>query len=151
MEAVTLPEQEVVELITRRFVPWKVDYDTESELLRRYQVHVVPSVIFADEKGREHYRSVGYLPPRLFLSQLEMGGAKVAFGRKRYELAGDLFDAVARSFHDCSVSPEAIYYRGVARDKLTGDHSNRKASARQLQERCPQSEWTARASVWLEG
>lgn len=122
------------------FIPWQVDYDTETELIRRYRIHMVPTLIFTDEKGREHYRSVGYLPPKLFLSQLAMGGAKVAFGKHRHEEASELFDEVAEVFPDCSVSPEAIYYRGVSRDKLTENHTNRKMSAKELEARCPGSE-----------
>jgi hypothetical protein len=146
---VTLSEPGVVEYLNLHYIPWKIDYDVETGLLRRYDVHMVPTVVFCDEKLREHYRHVGFLPPRRFLGHLALGRAKIAFGKRRYREAADLFGHVADDFPDCSVAPEAIFYRGISRDKLSEDHSNRKISAAELDEKCPDTDWAARASVWL--
>lgn len=150
MSAVTYSEPRVIEYVTDQFVPWRVDFQVETRLIRLYDVSMTPTVIIADGKGKEHYRSVGFLPPRRFLGQLAIGLAWVAFGRRKYSNAGDLFEAVARDFPECGIAPEAIYFRGVSRDKITEDHSSRKAAAEELDQRCPDSDWAVRASLWLD-
>jgi TolA-binding protein len=106
--------------------------------------------LILDPKGREFYRSLGFLPPERFLCHMEMGRAMVLFRTRRYEEAAGLFDTVARRDPACGTAAEAIYYRGVSLDKLTRDHSNRKVAARELAERFPDSDWTFRAEPALE-
>jgi hypothetical protein len=127
-----------------------VDVTARQKLVRKYEVSSPPTVLFLDAKGREFYRSLGFLPPDRFLCHLEMGRAMVFFRTRRYAQAADLFDTVARRYPGCGAAPEAVYYRGVARDKISRDHSNRKVSARELAKRFPGSDWAFRAEPALD-
>jgi len=147
---VTYPEPEVIEYVNDHFVPWNINTADEVDLIQRFDIFSTPSIVFMDPKGRDFYRSIGYLPPTRFIGRLIFGEAWVAFRTRHYEHAGDLFEIVGREHPDCSIAPEAIFFRGAARDKITGDHSNRAISAAELKERFPKSNWTFSASVWIE-
>ncbi len=148
MGAVTYPSEKIARYISGNFVPWKVSYDTESRLLRRYNVFWTPTVIFADRKGIEHARVTGYLPPDTFLTYLGMGRARVALAVHNYSEAGELFDALARDFPGSVLAPEAVYFRGIARQKATEEDAHLDAALADLERDYPDSEWLLRASPW---
>ena len=56
--------------------------------------------------------------------------------------------ATCESFPKSGAGPEACYWAGVAAYKRTNDASNLSATARQLKELYPESEWTRKGSVW---
>lgn len=145
----TYPSKEVADFINEHFVALRVDVPSHPELVRRYDVFSTPTLIVLDPKGREFYRSVGFLPPDRFVCHLQLGRAIVTFRTRRYAKAGDMFEELAERYPLCGAAPEAIYFRGVARDKVTGDHSNRKVAALELAEGYPESDWALRAGPWL--
>jgi hypothetical protein len=147
--AVTYSNEKVVKYISGNFVPWKVSYDSESRLLRRYNVVWTPVVIFADEKGVERDRITGYLPPEPFLTYLAMGRARVALAVHNYPEAGELFDAVALDYPLSPLAPEAIYFRGISRQKATGDDAHLDQAVAELMRLYPDSEWLLRARPWM--
>jgi hypothetical protein len=148
---VTYPEPIVRDYINEHFIPWNIDVTQDLARVRRFDIFTTPTLIFADSKGREFYRGIGYLPPRRFMGRLIFGEAWVMFRTRRYQDAGDLFATVAQHYPECSTAAESIFFRGVARDKISDDHNNRIASAHELADRYPNSDWTFGASVWLEG
>ncbi len=127
-----------------------MDVTARRDLVRKYDVSSPPTVLVLDPKGREFYRSLGFLPPERFLCHMDMGRAMALFRTRRYEPAAGLFAGVADREPACGPAAEAIYYRGVSLDKLSRDHSNRKASARELARRFPDSDWAYRAEPALE-
>lgn len=111
---------------------------------------MTPTQLYMDEKGREFYRTVAFLPPDRFLAYLALGLGMVLLRTLRYREAADVLDSVPRDFVECGVTPEAILFRGVALDKLSGDHSNRKRSGLELEDAYPGSDWAWRSVVWRE-
>jgi hypothetical protein len=149
MDAVTYPDGKVAEYVFEYFIPWHVNYSTESELLRRYDITWTPTVIFGDENGNEHYREVGYLPPHIFIAYLAMGRAQVAWRTHNYSEAGELFDALASDYPESSLAPEALYFRGVCRHKATGADVHLFEAAGALERLYPQSDWMLRSRPWV--
>ena len=47
-------------------------------------------------------------------------------------------------------APEACYWAGVSAYKGSNDATHLGATARQLKEQFPESEWTRKSSVWLQ-
>lgn len=150
LDAVTYPSKAVASYVNEHFVALRVDLTAQQNLASKYDVSSPPTVLVLNPEGREFYRSLGFLPPDRLLCHLEMGRAMVLFRTGRYTEAAELFDKVALRRPICSLTPEAIYYRGVARDKISRDHSNRKVSARELADRFPDSDWAFRADPALE-
>ncbi|SDX30876.1 Thioredoxin-like [Lutibacter oricola] len=52
--------KEDVKLIMNNFVPVKVDFDTEKELVRKYSVKGIPYIFIIDAWGSELYSFIGY-------------------------------------------------------------------------------------------
>lgn len=136
--------------IEEHFVPWAIDHSRETALVRRFDAFMTPTQVYADAKGREFYRTVGFLPPDRFLAYVGLGRGMVLFRTRRYEEASEVLDAVPRDFVECGATPESIFFRGVARDKLSRGHSNRRESALQLKDRYPESDWALRSLVWRD-
>ena len=150
MGAVTYPNSKVVSYVSDNLVPWKVSFDTEGRLLRRYNVFWTPTIILADAKGNERYRITGFLPPETFVACIALGRAYAAFWRHHYSRAAELFDAVADEYPRLAVAPEAIYFRGVSRRKATMDDVHLDESTEQLLVLYPESEWAQRAKPWAD-
>jgi hypothetical protein len=149
MDAVTYPSERVSELIRDEFVPWRIDYRRESRFLRKFNVVWTPTNLFADRHGCEHYRITGYLPPEPFLAYLEFARAKVAFGSHNYPLAAELFDALSLEHPDAPTAPEAVYFRGVSRQKATGDDLHLEEAAADLARLYPHSDYVLRTEPWV--
>jgi outer membrane protein assembly factor BamD (BamD/ComL family) len=106
-------------------------------------------VLVLDSKGAERYRIEGYLPKDEFEAQLEMALARIAFKEKRWADAERTYGVVMKKFRNTSALPEAIYWRGVSNYKGTGDHTVLGQTAKELQEKAPDSVWAKRAIPWL--
>lgn len=131
-------------------MPLDLDYDKRTDLVRLFNIFMVPTVVFTDAKMVEHYRSIGYLPPDRFMAEMLMGRAWSAFGVRRYGEAGDTFDRVASQYSICDIAPQAIFFRAISKDKLEGGYKNRIISAQELQERYPDSDWAIRLEPYLD-
>jgi hypothetical protein len=148
MDAVTYPADYVTDYIDENYVPWRANYDTETLLLRRFIVNWTPTLVFLDQKGKEHYRLMGYLPPEAFIAHLILAQAKIAFETSRYREAAELFDKIAKEYPDSEQIPQAIYFRAAARKKATKDDSYLDEGAEELKRLFPDSEWTMRTKAW---
>jgi len=145
---VTYPKQEIADYVNENFVAWRVNYNTETRLLRRFIVFWTPTLIFLDPKGNEHYRLLGFLPPDLFVIHLIYARAMIAFTSRKYEQSAELFETIANDYPHSEEAPQAVYFRGVARYKATEDDAYLDETASELSERFPGSEWAMRASIW---
>jgi hypothetical protein len=149
MGAVTYPDAKIVKYVSEFFIPWQVNYSTESSMLRHYNVVWTPTVVFCDEEGDEHYRVVGFLPPHIFIAYLAMGRAQVAWKTHNYSEAGELFDALASDYPESSLAPEALYFRGVCRHKATEEDVHLFEAAAALERLYPESDWLLRSRPWV--
>lgn len=101
-----------------------------------------------DSTGVERARLEGYLSRTEFRAWLEMGLARLAFMKKRWEDAEQKYGSVIEHYPETSSAPEAVYWRGVAMYKRTNDHTVLGQVPAQLNEKYPDSVWALKASVW---
>src|SRR5688572_6178538 len=97
MDAVTHPQQEVVEHIGEHFTPVKLESGKHPEVSRRMNVRWLPGVVVASPDDRLAHASVGFLPAADLITELTFGRAIVMMGDKRYDEAHELFRRVAET------------------------------------------------------
>jgi TolA-binding protein len=107
-----------------------------------------PTVLVLDSDGRERARIEGYLPKEEFRAQLELALARVAFEHKRWADAERAYASVVERYPDSKAAPEAVYWRGVSRYKVTNDHTVLSEITDALNEKYADSVWALKASVW---
>ncbi len=142
---VTFADAGVAQVIADRFVPLKLDLFQDRAFTREHQVFWTPTILIADHSGKVRYTSVNYLPPAEFLDILDIGEGLARMRWQGYTEAIDLFTQVQQRTPDGPLTPEAIYWRGVAAYFRDGK-SSRSAHAEWdvLVERFPDSIWAKR-------
>jgi len=138
----------VAAAIANDFIPVKIHIKEQRPTFQRFRAQWTPTQIVLDPEGVERHRVEGFLPVEDFLAQLELGLAKVALGLKRYEEAERRFLAVFEKYPRAGAAPEARYWAGVSAYKAGGGAEPLRATAKALEARFPDSEWTKKASVW---
>ncbi len=147
MGAVTYPNEKVVEFITGHMVPVQVLYNTEP-LASDFNVRWTPTVITLDEEGKEHHRTVGFLPPEEFIPSLMLGIAKTHFDRSNFQEAILMLDRLLKEYPKSDAAPEAIYIRGVSEYQSTHSPEPLKKVYERLKSEFPNSEWVKRAKPY---
>src|SRR4051812_47935192 len=70
MEGTTYREPAIQKAILDRFIPVRVDQDSDPELSYRYEDWGWPATIVLDQDGNEIFKRRGYIPPELFAKLL---------------------------------------------------------------------------------
>jgi len=83
MDAVTYPDPRTIEFVNKNLIAFRVDANQGTEFVIRFEVQYTPTEIILDGEGKEHHRSVGYLPPEEFIPHLMLGMAKSKFNKDR--------------------------------------------------------------------
>lgn len=144
MGAVTYPNKKVAEFITGQMIPIQVPFDAKP-LATDFNVKWTPTVITLDEEGKEHHRTIGFLPPEEFIPSLLLGIAKCHFDREKFQESMAVLDQLLTRFPNSDAAPEAIYLRGVAEYKSTHSAKPLKEAYERLKTQYPSSEWLKRA------
>jgi hypothetical protein len=101
----------------------KVHIKEHPALFHRFDVLWTPTVVILDTEGKERYRNEGYLPREEFMAQLDLAIARVAFVKKKFADAENLYKAVIEKHAGTAAAPEAIYWAAVCHYKATNDHT----------------------------
>lgn len=147
MGAVTYPNEGVARFVDLNFIPVQVEV-SRKDLMEKYNVSWTPTILVLDADGREHYRSVGFLPPDVFIATLEVGKGRYYLDLEQYAEAQAMFEEVIERCPVPEVVPEAIFFRGVAAYKRTHDPKPLRAAYDTLTAKYPQNEWTRRAEPY---
>ena len=147
MGAVTYPDAKVVEFVNSRMIPIQLRADTKP-YAADFNIKWTPTVIVLDEEGKEHSRTVGFLPPEEFVPSLLLGIVKVHFDLNRFSEALATAEQCITEYPKSRATPEAMYLKGVAGYKSTHDPKYLKAAYQKLQAEYPASEWTERAQPY---
>ena len=146
------PDPQVAGLITQRFVPVRVHVKEDAAEYKRlgamFDAQWTPTTLVIEPPSTERHRVEGFLPKDEFLSQLELGLAKAAFGRGAFEEAQRTFEQLPSKYPETDAAPEAQYWAGVSRYKATGDASALAETEKRFRERYADSTWAKKASVW---
>lgn len=147
MGTVTYPEKLVADFIHDKFVPLRIPNDAKP-YADDYSVSWTPRIIILDPDGKIHQSTVGFFPPEEFIPALELGLAKVDFDNNCLDACMKHLDCILNSHAKSAAAPEAVYYRGVARYKITDMAEPLKEAYNLLKEQYPDSEWVYRASPY---
>ena len=146
------PDPRVTEFITKNFHPVRVhavqQRDEFQRLGQRFSAQWTPTILIIDKTGVERHRIEGYLPVDEFLAQLELGLAKSAFARGKFDEAERPFREIVSRYPNSDAAPEALYWAGVSRYKATNDASALTDTAREFASRYTNTTWAKKASVW---
>lgn len=137
-----------MEFISRNFVPVRIHVKERLQDFARFNAVWTPTLSLCEADGTERHRFVGFYPLDEFLAQLSLGVAKAAFGRRQFEEALHGFENVAADFPYTDAAPEAVYWAAASAFKATGDGEFLEKGRQALEERCPRSIWTTKATVW---
>jgi hypothetical protein len=146
MGAVTYPDKRVAEFITARMVPIQVLSD--HPLASEFNIRWTPTIIVLDYYGKEHQRTVGFMPPEEFIPSLMLGMGKIDFETGQYEAAIRHFDTVVSDYPGSFAAPEAIYLRGVSGYYRSHEAAPLKEAYERLKSGYPASEWVKRAEPY---
>lgn len=144
MDAVTYPNEQVIEFIQKHLIPLRVAFDAQP-LSTDFNLKWTPTLITLDADGKEHQRTVGFLSPEELIPSLLLGIAKSHFDRERFNEALSILETLLKDHSKSDSAPEAIYLRGVCKYKSTHNPKPLKEAYEQLQAKYPSSEWMKRA------
>jgi hypothetical protein len=152
MNAGPYSDEKVQKFIEEEFIPLKSQcfWDKRTELMKKFDIKWTPTLLIHDSEGKEHYRFVGYIPIDDFLAHLKFGKGKVFFNHYRYDQAIAQFKTVIEQHPNAGVTPEAIFYLGVAEYLKTHDPKALRRAYDTLTSKYPQSEWTRRAQPYSQ-
>jgi hypothetical protein len=144
MDAVTYPDKNVTEFITENFIPVRVLSDA-IPLSTDFNVQGAPTLILLDTGGKEHYRTVGFIPAEEMIPLLLFGIAKTYFDFHQFDLAIRKLDIIVSQHPKSYTAPEATYLRGVYGYKSTRDRKHLWQAYEKLRGEYKQSRWAIRA------
>jgi hypothetical protein len=144
MDAVTYPDTNVSEFTMKSVIPLRAPSNAEP-LATDFNLKWTPTLITLDSTGKEHYRTVGFLPPEELIPTLLLGIGKTHFELNAFAEAIATFDKIIADYQKSSSAPEAIFFKGVCGYKSTHTAGPLKEAYEKLNAEYPQSEWTKRA------
>ena len=144
MDAVTYPDANVAEFMNRSIIPLRVSFDSQP-LAADFNIKWTPTLITLDAEGKEHHRTVGFLPAEELIPSLLLGMAKTFFETEKLDAAMKYLDRLVRDYPKSDAAPEAIFIRGVCGYKSTHNPKPLKEAYEKLAADYPSSEWTKRA------
>jgi len=147
MDAVTFPDQSVDNFISDRLVPLRIEVGARN-LASDFRVVWTPTLIVLDYYGKEHQRTLGYLPPDEIVASLLLGIGKVALEQDLFSEAVIQFSTLLNGCPKSDAAAEAVYLRGVARYKASHAVDALKEAHRQLAAEYPGSLWTRKAEPY---
>jgi thioredoxin-related protein len=147
MGAVTYPNPGVAKFIDLNFIPVQVEISNK-ELTEKYNISWTPAILVLDADGKEHYRSVGFLQPDLFIATFEVGKGRYYLDLEKFAEARAQFEEFIERCPVPEVLPEAIFFRAVATYKQTHDAKPLKEAYNTLSAKYPGSEWAKRAEPY---
>lgn len=147
MDEVTYQDLDVSNFIIDRIVALRAPFAAKT-LATDFRVVWTPTLVILDYYGKEHQRTVGYIPPEELVASLLLGIGKVGFDNDQFNEAGVQLNTLLNGYPRSAAAPEAVYLRGLARYKSSHAATALKDTYRQLLAEYPESEWTKRAEPY---
>jgi len=144
MDAVSYPDAEVANFITNNIIPLRVSLDAEP-LATDFNVKWTPTLVTVDWKGKEHHRTIGFLPPEELIPSILLGLAKTYYELDQFPAALQALEKIITAHPESGAAPEAIFLRGVCGYKSTHDPKHLKQAYEKLTAEYKNSEWAKRA------
>jgi hypothetical protein len=109
--------------VREQFLPVRIHVKEQPAAMERFGVLWTPTVLLMDSNGTERHRIEGFLPAADFAAQLLLGLGHSAFANKEWKEVERRFGEVLEKYPESEAAPEALYWKGVARYKETGEAS----------------------------
>jgi len=149
MDAVTYPAPAVIDFVQKKMIPLRIQSNNEAMGLK-FKIRWTPTLITLDKEGNEHYRTVGFMRPEVLVNSLILGIGRMHLDKGEYQAAISDFDKLIAAPAKNDFAAQALYFRGVARYKLTNDLKPLKEAYDKLKQDYPDSEWTEKANPYGE-
>lgn len=147
MDAVAYPEPAVIEFVTQNLSPVRIPAD-DHKLAVEYRIKWTPSLLILDEKGVEHYRTLGFFWPQELIPSLLLGMGKAYFNKPDRAKAASCFNRIIEEYPKSFQIQEAIYMKGVSDYIATKNVANLIGIYDRLAAEYPNSQWAMRADPY---
>ena len=144
MDAVSYPDERVIDFLEENVVACRVPSNAQP-LSSEYGIKWTPTLVLLDHEGREHYRTVGFIPPEELVPSLLLGIAKAHFNRDEHGDALKALDRILQDYPQCDEAPEAIYMQGICLYKNTRNAWQLREAYERLLAEYPSTAWYKRA------
>lgn len=144
MNAVTYPDTNVVGFSENELIPLKIAADSEP-LATEFTLRWTPTLIVLDTNGKEHSRTIGFIPPEEFIPTILLGITKTYLDSLQFDLAITCLERIITDYPQSFAAPEAIFYRAVCGYRAIRDAGGLKRAYERLAKEYPSSEWAKRA------
>ncbi|MCL6621951.1 MAG: thioredoxin family protein [Syntrophobacterales bacterium] len=147
MGTVTYPKEEVARFVDLNFIPVQIEV-SHTALMQKYGVSWTPTLLVLDADGKEHYRSVGFLPPEALIATLAVAKGRYYLDLEQYPEARAMFEEVIAAGAVPEAVAEAIFFNAVAQYKETHNPKPLRQAYETLTARYPGSDWAKRAEPY---
>lgn len=144
MDAVTYPDNAVAEFTGSSVIPLRIPSDSEP-LASQFEIKWTPTLVVLDGTGKEHWRSVGFIPPEEFASTILLGVAKTHYDFDQFDGCLKALDTIIGQYPKSSSAPEAVFWKGVVGYKSTHDPKPLRHAYDRLAAEYAASKWTQHA------
>lgn len=107
MDAVTYSNTRTIEFVNRYMIPVRAYTNSLAPWATRFVIQYTPTVITADDEGKEHHRTVGFLPPEDFIPSLMLGIGKADFDANNFVKAKAILEWLLLEFPRSQAAPAA--------------------------------------------
>jgi thioredoxin-related protein len=107
MDTVTYPNSRTVEFVNRYMIPLRANTNSVAAWATRFAIQYTPTVITLDADGKEHHRTVGFLPPEEFIPSLMLGIGKAHFDANQFTKARAILECLLAEFPLSQAAPAA--------------------------------------------
>ncbi len=118
MDTVTYPDPRTVDFVSRFMIAFRVGNESWGRLGGQFGIQYTPTVITLDGDGREHHRTVGFLPPEEFVASLMLGSGKVYLNNQSAKKALAMFERLLSEYPGSRFASEAASLKQTAQGRV---------------------------------
>ncbi len=107
MDTVTYPNARTVEFVNRYMIAVRAYTNSLPPWAAHFVIQYTPTILTLDGDGKEHHRTVGFLPPEEFIPSLMLGIGKAHFEAKEFEKARAILQWLLSEFPRSQAAPIA--------------------------------------------
>lgn len=144
----------MVRTLTEEFVPVRILSSDQPEIGRRFSLCWTPTLVVLHHRGATLRQWTGFLPPEDFLAELSLSLALNELRNARPAEAAARLDALLDQRPEPAIAPEALFWKGVAAFRLTGNKGPLWEVWQEVAGRYPDSRWARHTTLlqpgWVE-
>lgn len=117
-------------------------------IVARFLAVWTPHLLLLDDEARVAHEWVGYLPPTLYLAELQYACAMLRVRQRRFDEAAEIFERVRDDHPRSQVADAAAYWAAVARYQESGQADGLQKGWDILRSRYPTSIWRTKVTMY---